>query len=170
MMQALKKHRAACHGFTLLDTIFTVVVLGILAKFAMMKVLLPATVNLPAQAQSVSDTVRRAQSLAVVRGQRVRVTATSGANFSVAIAPCDSAGTCTTDSSLTVLAGTGVMLCTTNTVYFNSLGEPVVSAAPAAALATSSTSIPMAYTAACPASAPLTVTVAPLTGRVSVGP
>ena len=169
MLTARRSNRATA-GFTLLEVIFVIVVLGVLAKVAMMKLVTPAALTLPAQAQSVADVIRRAQTLAVIRGQKVRVSATSGANFSVAIAPCNAAGTCTTDSSLTLLAGESVMLCTAKTVYFNSLGEPVASAASAASAATSNATFPMAYTASCPASAPLTVTVVPLTGRVSVGP
>ena len=158
-------------GFTLLEVIFTIVLLGVMTKFAMMKLVSPAALTLPAQAQSVADVIRRAQTLAVVRGQRVRVSvAASGPDFLVQVAPCNSAGTCTVDSSLTLLADSSVTWCTTPTVYFNSLGEPVASAAPAAPAAASSTPFPMAYRASCPATAALTVTVAPLTGRVSVGP
>ena len=68
MHSASRTPRAAA-GFTLLDVVFTVVILGALAKFAMMKLVTPATMTLPAQAQSVADLIRRAQSLAVVRGQ-----------------------------------------------------------------------------------------------------
>ena len=101
-MRAISATRRAVAGFTLLEIVFTVVLLGILAKFAMMKLVTPATMTLPAQAQSLADLIRRAQSLAMVRGQRMSVSVvTSGANGSMAVA-CVASAPCNTDSSLTV--------------------------------------------------------------------
>lgn len=164
----ISRHKAA--GFTLMEIIFTVVILGVLAKFAMMKLITPVTLTLPSQAQSVADAVRRAQSMAVVRGHKVRVSAaaaSSPVSFNVLIAPCPG-GACTNDASLTLAVDHGVVLCTTSTVYFNSLGAPVVSAAQAAAAASGSSTFSMSATDAC--TAPQTITVTALTGRVSVSP
>jgi prepilin-type N-terminal cleavage/methylation domain-containing protein len=152
--------RRSVAGFTLLEVVFTVVMLGVLAKFAMMKLVTPATMTLPAQAQSLADLIRRAQSLAVVRGQRMSVSvATAGANGRLAIA-CVASAPCITDSSLTV--GQGAAVGSASTIFFNSLGQPVNSTG--AALA-SDTSFTLSY-----GSATYTVTVAALTGRVSVSP
>jgi len=159
-MRAISATRRAVAGFTLLEIVFTVVLLGILAKFAMMKLVTPATMTLPAQAQSLADLIRRAQSLAMVRGQRMSVSVvTSGANGSMAVA-CVASAPCNTDSSLTV--GQGAVVGSASTIYFNSLGQPVDSTG--AALA-SDTSFTLSYS-----SATYTVTVAALTGRVSVSP
>jgi len=152
--------RRSVAGFTLLEVVFTVVMLGVLAKFAMMKLVTPATMTLPAQAQALADLIRRAQSLAVVRGQRMSVSvATAGANGRLAIA-CVASAPCNTDSSLTV--GQGAVVGSASTIYFNSLGQPVNNTG--AALA-SDTSFTLSYN-----SATYTVTVAALTGRVSVSP
>jgi len=159
-MRAISATRRAVAGFTLLEIVFTVVLLGILAKFAMMKLVTPATMTLPAQAQSLADLIRRAQSLAMVRGQRMSVSVvTSGANGSMAVA-CVASAPCNTDSSLTV--GQGAVVGSASTIYFNSLGQPVNNTG--AALA-SDTSFTLSYN-----SATYTVTVAALTGRVSVSP
>jgi len=159
-MRAISATRRAVAGFTLLEIVFTVVLLGILAKFAMMKLVTPATMTLPAQAQSLADLIRRAQSLAMVRGQRMSVSVvTSGANGSMAVA-CVASAPCNTDSSLTV--GQGAVVGSASTIYFNSLGQPVNNTG--AALA-SDTSFTLSY-----GSATYTVTVAALTGRVSVSP
>ena len=152
--------RRSIAGFTLLELVLTVVMLGILAKFAMMKLVTPATMTLPAQAQSLADLIRRAQSLAVVRGQRMSVSvATAGADGRLAIA-CVASAPCNTDSSVTV--GQGAVVGSASTIYFNSLGQPVNSTG--AALA-SDTSFTLSYS-----SATYTVTVAALTGRVFVSP
>ena len=152
--------RRSVAGFTLLEVVFTVVMLGVLAKFAMMKLVTPATMTLPAQAQALADLIRRAQSLAVVRGQRMSVSvATAGPDGRLAIA-CAASAPCNTDSSLTV--GQGAAVGSASTIFFNSLGQPVNSTG--AALA-SDTSFTLSYN-----SATYTVTVAALTGRVSVSP
>jgi prepilin-type N-terminal cleavage/methylation domain-containing protein len=154
-------------GFTLLEVIFVIVVLGIFAKFAMMKLVTPATLTLPAQAQSVADVIRRAQSLAVVRGERTRVSVTP-TNLpltpgSVAVA-CPASAPCNTDTSLTV--SHGAELGGASSVYFNSLGQPVSNAGVAL---TAPTSFTLRY-ATGGGYTTFTVTVAALTGRVSVSP
>jgi len=163
-MRAASTTRFAVAGFTLLEVVFTVVILGILAKFAMMKLVTPATLTLPTQAQSVADLIRRAQSLAVVRGQRTSVSVpTSGANGRVAVA-CAASAPCSTDTSLTV--SQGVVVGSASTIYFNSLGQPVDSAG---AALTSDANFTLSYTTG-GNTATYTVTVAALTGRVSVSP
>jgi hypothetical protein len=147
-----------------LDIVFTVVILSALAAVAIMKLVTPGTMTLPAQAQSLADLIRRAQSLAVVRGQRMGVSVTtSGANGRVAIA-CAASAPCSTDTSLTVSQGT--VVGSAGTIYFNSLGQPVDSAgAPLA----SDASFTLSYQTGAN-NATYTVTVAALTGRVSVSP
>ena len=162
-MHKSSNSRRAVAGFTLLEVIFTVVVLAVLATFAMMKLVTPATMTLPAQAQSLADVIRRAQSLAVVRGERTRVSVTTpGVNGSVAVA-CPASTPCNTDTSITVSQGAVVG---GSTVYFNSLGQPVNSAGTAL---TGPTSFTLSY-ATGSTTATYTVTVAALTGRVSVSP
>ena len=73
---------------------------------------------------------------------------------------CVASAPCNTDSSLTV--GQGAVVGSASTIYFNSLGQPVNNTG--AALA-SDTSFTLSYN-----SATYTVTVAALTGRVSVSP
>ena len=150
--------KRAVAGFTLLELVFTVVILGVLAKVAIMKLITPATMTLPTQAQSVADMIRRAQSLAVVRGERTRVSVTPGANGSVAVA-CPASTPCNTDTSISV--SQGAVVGGASTVYFNSLGQPVSSAGTALA---GDTSFTLTYASG----AAYTVTVAALTGRVSV--
>lgn len=151
-------------GLTLLEIVFVVVVLGVLAKFAMMKLVTPATMTLPTQAQSVADVIRRAQSLAVARGQRMSVSvAASGPNQVVAIA-CAASAPCSTDTSYTLSQGAAAV-ASASPIYFNSLGQPVNNAGAALTLPTVVTlSYPSGNTNSC------TVTVAVLTGRVSVSP
>ena len=141
-----------------------IVVLGILAKVAMMKLLTPATMTLPTQAQSLADVIRRGQSLAMLRGERTQVAVTtSGANGRVAVA-CPASTPCNTDTSITISQGAAVGGA--SSVYFNSLGQPVDSTGTAL---TQDTIFTLSYTTG-GSSATHTVTVAALTGRVAVGP
>jgi hypothetical protein len=144
----------------LLESVFTIVVLAVMAKVAMMKLVTPATMTVHAQAEAAADTVRRAQSLAMVRGQRTSVTVTAGANGSVAIA-CVASAPCATDATSSV--SQGVVIGNMNTIYFNSLGQPVTSAG---VPLTSDASVTVSYSPG----GTFTVTVAALTGRVSVSP
>ena len=161
---AIANSRAAT-GFTLLEVVFVIILAGILARFAMMKLITPGTMTLPAQAQSVGALVRRAQGLAIERGQRMKVSAVNGVNGTVTISPCSSAGTCIADQTVTL--DQGVVVGSTSAVYFNSLGQPVTSAASAAPAAAASAAFTLSYqTGAIPSTQ--TVTVEPLTGRVSV--
>lgn len=153
-------------GYTLLDVVFTVVMLAVMAKFAMMKLVTPATMTLPAQAQSLADLVRRAQSLAMVRGQRMSVSVpTSGANGRIAIACTTGTTPCATDTSLTVEQGVVVGNLSTP-IYFNSLGQPVNISG--TAMTTDST-LTLSYVTGS-STATYVVTVVALTGRVSVSP
>jgi len=159
-MRTFSGSRRTTPGFTLVEVIFTIVLLGLFAKFAMMKLLTPATLTLPAQAQSLADVIRRAQSLAVVRGERTRVSVTAtGVNGRIAVA-CPASTPCNTDTSLTV--SQGAVVGGASSVYFNSLGQPVNSTGTPLA---GDTSFTLSY-----GTTTYTVTVAKLTGRVSVSP
>jgi hypothetical protein len=161
----MTKTLRAVVGIALLEVVIALVVLSALVKFAMMKLVTPATMTLPAQVQSVADLIRRAQGLAVVRGQRMSVSvATSGANGRVAIACASGAMPCNTDAGLTL--SQGVVVASAATLYFNTLGKPVDSTGTPLATDTSYT---FSYQTGSN-TATYTVTVSPLTGRVSISP
>lgn len=175
-MHTSNRRKRAAAGFTLLELVFVVVMLGALAKFAMTKLVTPATMTLSYQAQSLADITRRAQSLAVVRGQRMKVSVTpttaaapgvpaviGGVAVDCAAAPCSTGA-----SNLTVSQGAQVRIPVggASTIYFNSLGQPVNNAG---AALTSDASFTLSYTTGAN-TATHTVTVAALTGRVSVSP
>jgi Tfp pilus assembly protein FimT len=164
-MRNIGEPKRAVVGITLLEVVFAIVILAVLARFAMMKLVTPATMTLPVQAQSLADTIRRAQSLAVVRGQRTSVrVGVAGMNGRLDVA-CAASAPCSTDTSFALNQGA---VLGGSTIFFNSLGQPVNSLG---AALTSDTSYTLSYASA--ASAPsvtYTVTVAALTGRVSVSP
>src|SRR5438105_1356262 len=163
-MRTDSKTKRSGTGFTLLEMVFIIVVLGALTKFATMKLVTPATMTLPTQAQSVADVIRRAQSLAVVRGQRMSVSvAASGPNQTVAIA-CAASAPCSTDTSYTLTQGAAAV-ASASPIYFNSLGQPANNAGLAL---TSPTVVTLSYASGNTNS--YTVTVSLLTGRVSVSP
>ena len=166
-MQIFSSRRAAS-GFTLLEIIFGIVLLGILVRFAMMKLVTPATMTLPAQAQAVAGLVRQAQALAVQRGQAMSVSvAASGPKlYKVTIACANGTMPCNTDKT-NLIESQGVVVGGTGTVYFNSLGQPVVSAASPAPAASEPANFTLRYTTGS-TTGTKTIVVSPLTGRVAV--
>lgn len=140
-------------------------VLGVLAKFAMPKLATPATMTLQVQAQSAADLIRRAQSLAMTRGQRMSVAvAEPGTNGRLAIACASGATPCSTDAAFT--ASQGAVVGNNSTIYFNTLGQPVDVNGSALS---SDSSFTLSF-ATGGTSTTHTVTVAAITGRVSVSP
>ena len=149
--------------------VFTIVVIGILAKFAIPKLLPAATMTLQPQAQSMRDVIRRAQSLAMTRGQPMRVTVSAAAS-SVSVA-CATVS-CTTDASFIATQGVRVGSGSA-TIDFNTLGQPVGSSSRSASNPSgTSISAPATFTVSYNNSglsycSKYVVTVAPNTGQVS---
>jgi len=152
-------------GFTLMEVIVACVVLTILIRYAMMKLVPPGALTLQAQAHSLADIVRRAQSLATVRRERMSVSvALSGLNGRIALACVTGTTPCSTDATLTFAQD--VSLGNSGTVYFNTLGVPVNNAGtPTNGDAT----FTLSHTIGSDTKT-FTVTVSALTGRVSVSP
>ena len=160
---SISKHAIA--GLALLDAIYAIVLLGILASVAMTKLVSPASLTLHAQAQAMTEAVRNAQSLAMLRGQRMRVSVTSvGANGTLGISCTTGSTPCSTDTSFS--ASQDVVVGNASAVYFNSLGQPVNSAGTPT---NTDASFTLSYTSA-GATKTFTVTVAALSGRVSLSP
>jgi hypothetical protein len=140
--------------------------LAIMVRYAAIKLVTPATMTLLTQAQSVADFVRRAQGLAMTRGQRMSVrVATSGMNGRYALACVTGTTPCNTDATLSM--DQGVVVGNASTVYFNSLGQPV----------NNSTGVPLSTNSSFTLSfatagntVTYTITVAALSGRVSISP
>ena len=144
--------------------VFTIVVLGVLAKFSIPKLLPTATMTVQPQAQGMRDVIRRAQSLAMTRGQPMRVTVSASAS-SVSVA-CATVS-CTTDASFIATQGVkvGPDLAT---IDFNTLGQPVATSSPSSAPLAASTAFTVSFNnPAISACSKYVVTVAPNTGQVS---
>lgn len=150
-------------GFTLLEIIFAVVILGIMTKFAMMKLVTPATLTLRAQASSAAEQVRRAQTLAMARRQRMGVGVTTGINGQLTIGCATTPPACPADAAFVYTLGQGVVVGSPSAaIFYNSLGQPVDAAGvPNAADVT----LALSY-----GGTTHTVSVAALTGHVSLAP
>lgn len=158
-------HRLRQTGFTLMEVIVACVVLTILIRFAMIKLVPPGALTLHAQAHSLADIVRRAQSLATVRRERMSVSvAQSGTNGRIALACVTGTTPCATDATLTFAQD--VSLGNSGTVYFNTLGVPVDNAGTPT---NADASFTLSHTLGSDTKT-FTVSVAALTGRVSVSP
>lgn len=152
-------------GFSLVELVIVIVVLGILSAYAMMRGATPADLTVPSQAQRLTSDIRLAQTLAYTTGSRVQITTTNTAsgvvgNYAVACV------TCSNTNNFTVSAQRGVSLNGTPTVLeFNTLGVPVNPGSTTPGVPSSGGTY--TFTAA---GGSATVTVAALTGQVSVTP
>lgn len=145
-------------GFTLMEVIFTVILLTILARVAMMKLVTPPTLTLPVQAQFAADHIRRAQTQAMNCKQRMNVTLPTAISIAVASAASPA---CLPSATLTLSQGVTV---SGSSMSFNTLGQPLGSGG-------SPLASPAVFTLSFTTSGRTqssTVTVDALTGRVSV--
>ena len=145
-------------GFTLMEFIVATSLLTVLTVFAMMKLVTPATLTLPVQAQSAADHIRRAQTQAMACKQRMNVTLPTSSSIAVASAGSPA---CLPSATLTLSQGVTV---SGSSMSFNTLGQPLASGgsplASAAVFTLSFTSSGRTQSS--------TVTIDALTGRVSV--
>ncbi|MEK7752209.1 MAG: prepilin-type N-terminal cleavage/methylation domain-containing protein [Acidobacteriota bacterium] len=142
-------------GFTIIELIIVIVVVGILSAYAAMRGGLSSSeLSLPSQAEKMASDIRRAQALAYTSGKRVRLTVAAGANGTYAVACVTVPTPCGTDFSVTLQKD--VILGGTASLEFTSLGQPSAAAS---------------YTLAYPANTNTkTIAVAALTGIVTVTP
>lgn len=123
-----RKRGDSQNGFTLVELVIVIAVLGVVAAVFVMNGPTPAAMTLPSQAQTLASDLRRAQTLAYTAGSRVRVTATPSGN-TYSVHSCTSVSTCNTlvfsvalQNQVTFSAGS------TATLDFDTLGQPSASA------------------------------------------
>ena len=150
-------------GFTLVELVIVIVVLGIVSVYAAMKSVSPAEATLPSQAQKLASDIRHIQTLAYTWGKRLRISITTGANGSYSVScvtsgasPCNTSPVIdpATGNSFSVALQKNVVLGGSATLDFTSLGQPVAAAS---------------YTTVSGGSTK-TISVAALTGYVTVAP
>ncbi len=151
-------------GFTLIELIIVLVVLGIISVYAVMKSEPSATLTLPSQARDMASDILHAQTLASTQGVSLRLAICSGANGTYTVSNTSSAATACNQSAVTdpatgspfsVSLKQGVVLGgSPTTLDISSLGQPSVAAS---------------YTLTSNG-ATETVAVAALTGQVTVTP
>lgn len=148
-------------GFTLVELIIVIVVLGILAAVGIMNSPSPAELSLPSQAEKLASDIRHAQTLAHTSGNRLRLTIdTDTANDSYAIGCVDTA-LISCPQAFTVQIEKNVQLTGTSpTIDIDTLGQPKTSAN-----AATTASYTLTYDGSSK-----TVSVAALTGFVTVTP
>ncbi len=116
-------HLGSQNGFTLVELIIVIVVLGIVSAYAVMRGMPVAEVTLPSQAQKMASDIRHAQTLAYTTGQRMRLAITAGANGIYTVNSCVSIDNCPTEIFRANLQK-NVVLGGTTTIDFNTLGWP----------------------------------------------
>lgn len=154
--------RGRFRGFSLLELVTVMLMVGVLAVFAVPRLFTAQSITLPAVAAQMTSNIRYAQSLSMSQGQRYRVnfTATSYQITDMSGIPIVqpvTASTAAISVSPATLGGYNPPF-TNNYVAFDTKGAPFVSAT--TALATTAT---ITLTSGSDASS---ITVMPETGRV----
>ena len=123
-----------CSGFTLLEVLVVLVIVGIISVNIVAYWPPDGDLKLPAQAEVFASEVRHARSLAMYWGEPLRVTV-SGNAYSVscvtatATSPCDSTPVIdpATNQSFSTTLETGLAFSGAATLDFDTLGRPVSS-------------------------------------------
>ena len=153
-------------GFTMVELIMVMVLLGIVSAMAVMKSIAPGQLTMASQAQKMASDLRHAQTLAYTRGQRTLVTINAGTNGSYDVTCITVSTPCSTSTDFSGTITGNVVLAGTNLSFnslgqpSNALGEPLVSDA----------SFTLCYPSNASCTSRETITTAALTGNVTVTP
>ena len=158
------QQRGRFRGFSLLELVTVLLMVGILAVFAAPRLFTIQSITLPAVAAQLVSNIRYAQSLSMSQGQRYRVNFTATTYqitdmSGVPIVQPVTASTAAISVSPATLSGYNLSLIN-NYVAFDTKGAPYISAT--AALAAPATAT-ITLTSGSDTS---TITIAPETGRV----
>src|SRR5215213_4273363 len=93
-------------GFTLVEMVIVMVVLGVLSAYALMANSSPAAYTMLSQAQKMAADIRHAQALASTWGRSLRITAVAGTNGTYSVS-CVSTGASPCDVSPVINPATG---------------------------------------------------------------
>jgi prepilin-type N-terminal cleavage/methylation domain-containing protein len=138
-------------GFTLMELIIVIVVVGVLSAYAMMNNGSASVFSLLSQAQTMASDIRHAQALATVWGKRLRIDATEGANGVYAVS-CVTAGASPCDASPVINPATGEAFRVTlekgveltgpsSALVLSSLGQPTAATTQTYVLTTQGNSV-----------------------------
>lgn len=152
-------------GFTLIELIIVIMVISILASYAVMKH--PGTtINLGAEAKQLASDIRYTQTLAMTKGERYYLQRNSAVSYQILSASGTPVTMPNGATLVTLYSGTSFGSFTnlpSNLIAFNGEGSPyTTSTSPGTALASTAT-IPITN-----GTATLTVSITPQTGRVTV--
>ncbi|ROZ68593.1 prepilin-type N-terminal cleavage/methylation domain-containing protein [Ramlibacter sp. WS9] len=128
-------------GFTLIELIIVIVVIGVLSVYAAVKNGSSGDYTLHSQAQTMVSDLRHAQALATTLGKSLRISIITGTNGSYSVScvtpgasPCNSVVNTPmtnplTGSNFAVALEKDISLSGTATLDINSLGKPAAAAA-----------------------------------------
>lgn len=130
----LFRSSAKAAGFTLIELIVVIAVVGILSAYAYMKNSSAAVYTVLSQSRTMASDIRHAQALATVWGRSLQVSATTGVNGTYSVScvtpgasPCDANPVIdpATGAAFTVSLQRDVILGAAPTSFsFNSIGQP----------------------------------------------
>lgn len=144
-------------GFTLVELIIVIAVLGIMTAVVMMRGVSPAAMTVPSQAQTLASDIRHVQALSTSLGRRMQIDFTSTGY----VVSCATGNPCPQGFSVVLQNKVTLSTIGVTPLDFDSLGQPLTSAGVATAAS---------YTLAATTAAggdTKTVSVAALTGFVA---
>lgn len=141
-------------GFTLIELIIVIAVLGVVSSVVMMRGVSPAAMTVPSQAQTLASDIRHVQAASISLGRRMRIAFTS---TGYVVSCFDGASLCPPAFSVVLQKNVTLSSIGVTPLDFDSLGQPLTSAGVATAAS---------YTLAAGGDT-RTVSVAALTGFVA---
>jgi prepilin-type N-terminal cleavage/methylation domain-containing protein len=124
-------------GFTLVELIITIVVLGVMAGYVGVKSTSAGVFTVLSQSQTMASNIRHAQTLASTIGKSLRITITTGTNGTYSVScvttgasPCNTSPMIdpVTGNTFTVTLEKSVSLSGPTTLDIDSLGKPTAAA------------------------------------------
>lgn len=123
-LRTYKRHHGASAGFTFIEALVVLVLLGILSAYIAPKAVNPDSLTLRAQASNLAAHIQYAQWMATTTGRVVCLSVTASDTYKVQLDSCSS-GISTNPPVLITLQNNAVISGAPTSISFNSQGVPV---------------------------------------------
>jgi prepilin-type N-terminal cleavage/methylation domain-containing protein len=138
-----RKHTSASHGFTLLEMVLVILIIGVISMTVVTPTKTQVPMRLQYEARRVLNDIRYAQALSMASGQRYRWVLTSSSTYQITNEAGSAIMLANGSTTLTLSAGVTIASLSNlpnSLIAFDSAGAPyITSTYPGTALATTAT-------------------------------